>query len=163
MRRVKLHVVSAYDMHPSLHMKRLVVLPMLQVVPLDCHEFLPRLCTSSRRVKHLCMLHSTLYRVTMLSQQPLALSNFASYVILTNISTCMLLICIKDVNRSYDIRNWLDLLFKVSTPKLREWGTNYLDKNLYLPFYPPNGSVSSCHVIQQLGSMSWPIHVGSTW
>ena len=95
MHRIKPHIVSAYDMHLSLRMKWLVVLPMWQVVPLDCHEFLPRLNTSSHWVKHSYMLHMTLCQVMMLSQQPLALSSSMWYVVPTNISAFTLLVCVR--------------------------------------------------------------------
>ena len=138
MRRVEPHVVSVNDMHLSLQMKWLIVLPMRRVIPLDCHEFLPRLCTSSHRAKHSYMLHTTLCRVMMLGQQSLASSSSEWYIIPTNILAFMLLVCVKIVNQSYDLRNRLDLLSKVSTSKLRDWGTNCWGKNPYWPFYPPH-------------------------
>ena len=135
--------MSAYDMHPSLHMKWLVVLPIWQVVPLDCHEFHPRLCKSSRRAKHSYMLHKTLCQVMMLSQQPLALSSSTWNVVPTNISALTLLVCIKVVNRSYGLHNQLDLLSKISTLKLRKWGTNCLGQISYFLFYPSSAIVGN--------------------
>ena len=131
MRQVEPHAMSAYDMHLSLHMKQLVILPIQQVIPLNYHKFLPRLSTFSHRAKHSYMLHTTLRRVMMLSQQPMALSTSTWFVVSTNISALTLLVCVKVVNRSYGLRNRLYLLSKVSIPKLREWRTNCLRKNPY--------------------------------
>ena len=71
------------------------------------------------------MLDITLRRLMMLGQQSLASSSSTWYVIPTNILALMLLVCVKIVNQSYDLRNQLDLLSKVSTSKIREWGKNY--------------------------------------
>ena len=130
-------------MHPSLHMKWLIILPIRQVNPLDYHEFHPMLCKSSRQPKHFYMLHSTLYQVMMLSQQQLASSSSTWYVVPTNISALMLLVCIMVVNRSYGLRNRLDLLSKISIPKLREWGTNCLGQISYFLFYPSSRTVGN--------------------
>ena len=152
--------MSAYNMHPSLHMKWLIVLPIWQVVPLDYHEFHPRLYKSSRQAKHFYMLYTTLYRVMMLSQQQLASSSSIWYIVPANISALMLLVCIKVVNRSYGLHNRLDLLSKISTPKFREWGTNCLGQILYFLFYPSKGTAGTLprHFGDQ-GSSSWPV----TW
>ena len=39
--------------------------------------------------------------------------------------------------------NQLELLFKIRTPKLREWGTNCLGQILYFLFYPSSGTAGS--------------------
>ena len=56
----------------------------------------------------------------MLGQQSLASSSSEWYVVPTNILALMLLVCVKIVNQSYDLRNQLDLLSKIITYKLRK-------------------------------------------
>ena len=36
--------------------------------------------------------------------------------------------------------DWLELLSKIRTPKLREWGKNYLAQIFYFLFYPSSGT-----------------------
>ena len=43
----------------------------------------------------------------------------------------------------YDLDDPLELLSKIGTPKLREWGTNYLGQILYFLFYPSSGAVGN--------------------
>ena len=105
---------------------------MPQVFPIDYHIIFLKLHTTTRCPKHSCMVHSTLIWIKMLSLQSLASSSFAWYVIPISISVSMLLVFFKVLNRSYNLRNRLDLLSKISTPKLREWETNCMRKNPYL-------------------------------
>ena len=90
-----------------------------------------KLSTSSYRAKYYYMLYMTLRRVMMLSPKPPASSSSTWYVVPTNILALTLFVYVKVVNRSYDLHSQLDLLSKVNTPKLREWGTNCLGKNPY--------------------------------
>ena len=43
----------------------------------------------------------------------------------------------------YDLDDRIELLSKIRTPKLREWGTNYLGQILYFLFYPSSGTAGS--------------------
>ena len=83
---------------------------------LNCESWC--LANNHCRAKHSYMLHTNLCRVMMLSQQPLASSSSTWYIIPTNISTLTLLVCIKVVNQSYGLHNQLNLLSRISTPKL---------------------------------------------
>ena len=56
----------------------------------------------------------------------------------------------------------LELLSKIRTPKLREWGTNYLGQISYFLLYPSRGQLASCHNYFWPGFTVTVHHVGST-
>ena len=51
--------------------------------------------------------------------------------------------CCLLVPRQMISNDQLELLYKIRTPKLREWGTNCLGQIPYFLFYPPSGTAGS--------------------
>ena len=65
-------------------------------------------------------------------------------------------------SKFYDLDDQLELLYKIRTPKLREWGKNCLDQISYLLFYPSSGTTGIVPRHFTIGFTVAAHHVGST-